>query len=120
MLESEFWEYTYRMDRDQIRSAIASDLRGKAYMDRYDQKRALAEKLGISEDDILNQVHQMMDLGHVISLNDYEIRLSIDGERFYFSGKTEKTSEFFKKNWPHITSNVIAILALLISILLKG
>ncbi|MDB5187996.1 MAG: hypothetical protein JWO50_516 [Candidatus Kaiserbacteria bacterium] len=107
------------MNKNQIRLVIANDLRGRAHVDRFRQKQDLAEKFNIDAGDVHNQIHQMMDLGQVVSLNEHEIRLSVDGERFYFSGKTEKISEFFKENWPHITSNTIAILALLISIFLK-
>lgn len=104
------------MTKEQIRVAIVIELRGKAYVQSYKLKRALEETLGVDANKIHDQIFQMAELGHVVQLNPHEIRLSVEGERFYFSTRREKIVEFLKKNWPYVTSNLIALAALIISI----
>lgn len=103
------------MDRDYIRRAIAEDLRGKPTRNPLSLAPTIAEKCEVKEEDVWNQLHQMCDIGHVLMRNETSIRLLEGGERHYFSSKEERATHFLSENWPHITSNVIALLSLVIA-----
>ena len=105
------------VDREEIRRAIATDLRGKPSRNPDSLMPEIARQLGVPVEDVVTQVHQMSDSGHIVPVGQSSIRLSEDGERFYFSTNTEQASYFLANNWPYITSNVIALFALGVSIL---
>jgi len=99
------------MERDQIRRAIAEDLRGKPSRNPLSLIPELAKKLGVEVDEINYQLLQMVDLGYVFFKNhDTSIRLLNLGDRFYFASRTERCMRYIKNNG-------IALLALLISVL---
>lgn len=97
------------MDKDQIRMAIATDLRGKPSRNPDSLMPDVAKQLNISAEAVVTQMRQMTDLGHIVSVGQASIRLSEDGELFYFSSKKDKTLGYLK-------ANALAILALAISL----
>ena len=105
------------MERDQIRKAIATDLRGTPSRNPDSLMSTLPKALNVAPEEISKQIAQMSDLKHIVPIGQASIRLSEEGERFYFSTDKEKTIGFLKTNWPHLTSNVLALFALVVSII---
>ena len=104
------------MDKDKIRLAIATDLRGKPSRNSASLMPTIAGELHIDVTEVYNQVSQMSDIGHIVQRNETSLRMTDDGERFYFSTGKERVSTFLQRNWPHVTSNLLALIAIVISL----
>lgn len=104
------------MTKEEIRLKIAKDLKGKPSRNPDSLIPELAKSLGLPQQDVNNQVMQMKDIGHIGPTGQASIRLTDYGEHFYFDSWKDKVSLFYKNNWPHITSNSIALLALGVAI----
>ncbi|HEY4504164.1 MAG TPA: hypothetical protein VJI73_00135 [Candidatus Paceibacterota bacterium] len=107
------------MEKSEIRTAIATDLKGMPSRNPDSLIPTLAKLHGLKAEEVSNQVHQMRDIGHIVPVGQSSIRLSDEGEQFYFATKEERITKFLKLNWPHITSHLLAILALIISLWLN-
>jgi hypothetical protein len=97
------------MKKEDIRKAIAEDLRGKYSRNPKSLVPELSKQLEFGQDtnSVLNEVQQMKDIGHIIDIGS-SIRLTEAGEKYYFTSKTDKIFEYLKLHW-------IAVLALIIS-----
>jgi CTP-dependent riboflavin kinase len=105
------------MKTEKIRIEIAIDLRGKSSRNPESLIPDMAKKLEISTPDVMTQIQLMEDLGYVSKANGGpSIRLTERGEIYYFSTKNQKIIHFLVNNWPNILSNIIAFLALCVSI----
>lgn len=104
------------MEREQIRKKIAEDLRGRPSRNPDSLIPDMTTQLGIPAEQVNVEVLQMTDHGHIVPIGQASLRLSAEGERYYFSSDREKVVGFFGKNWPHIMSNLIAALALFIAL----
>ena len=104
------------MLKNDIRKAIALDLKGRPSRNTNSLLPEMAKNLGIETPDVLTHIQQMSDNGHLIFLAPESIRLTEAGEKYYFASKRERVIEIFKRNWPHITSNTIAVVALAASL----
>ncbi|PIR85620.1 hypothetical protein COU14_03330 [Candidatus Kaiserbacteria bacterium CG10_big_fil_rev_8_21_14_0_10_44_10] len=104
------------MNAEDIRKAIAEDLRGTPSRNPDSLYPEMSKLLKIRAEDVVTQMHRMEDLGHIAKVGQASIRLTEEGSQYYFSTKQQVVTSFLKDNWPNILSNAIAFIALVISI----